>query len=447
RIYRDGNTDVKVPLKGIVCASNEFPPANQGLEALYDRMILRYFVKPLEERESFDKLLFEYSPICEKVSNAFELSELENIQAKSKKITFSPEAKELIHAIKGAISFSYTSTQSTNQSSEQTSNQAKQNSQTVGANQAPYISDRRWKQCAELLQIAALLSDREQVIIQDVVLLRHALWENESQVELVKDIIANNILMLNKENEIVAAIKDDYKKLSQIIDKAPKLEHKEIATELGQRATNAIEAIKDEYLKEKISANPFLSADDVEFAYSDYTQNIKELQNIALGTKELEEKIASEDTKEIAKKKIIDEFDKKLDKLLVNTKLQSRDVIFENVFDGIASLVSNSSSVQVNKDDFNRAKKDRTKQKIKECAQDILLGKKDFNSLDEDDFVFTGETNNSITLALSAVAPLVGADRGVSNYILEEKAKKREGELKPIKALIKKYKAKIDEIK
>ena len=120
---------------------------------------------------------------------------------------------------------------------------------------------------------------------------------------------------------------------------------------------------------------------------------------------------------------------------------------FENVFDGIASLVSNSSSGQVKKVDFNRAKKDRTKQKIKECAKDILLGKKDFNSLDEDDFVFTGETNNSIALALSAVAPLVGADRGVSNYILEEKAKKREGELKPIKALIKEYKAKIDELK
>ncbi|MCI5540423.1 MAG: AAA family ATPase, partial [Campylobacter lanienae] len=47
RIYRDGNKDIKVPLKGVVCASNEFPPDNQGLEALYDRMILRYFVKPL----------------------------------------------------------------------------------------------------------------------------------------------------------------------------------------------------------------------------------------------------------------------------------------------------------------------------------------------------------------------------------------------------------------
>ena len=54
RIYRDGNTDVKVALKGIVCASNEFPPANQDLEALYDRMILRYFIKPL--KENFEKL-------------------------------------------------------------------------------------------------------------------------------------------------------------------------------------------------------------------------------------------------------------------------------------------------------------------------------------------------------------------------------------------------------
>ncbi|WP_233706068.1 AAA family ATPase [Helicobacter bilis] len=28
KIYRDGNTDIKVPLKGLVCASNEFPMQN-----------------------------------------------------------------------------------------------------------------------------------------------------------------------------------------------------------------------------------------------------------------------------------------------------------------------------------------------------------------------------------------------------------------------------------
>ena len=389
RIYRDGNTDVKVPLKGIVCASNEFPPANQGLEALYDRMILRYFVKPLEERENFDKLLFEDSPICEKVSNAFELSELENIQAKSKKITFSPEAKELIHAIKGAISLSCTSTQSTSQSSEQTSNQAKQNSQAVGANQAPYISDRRWKQYAELLQIAALLSDREQVAIQDVVLLRHALWENENQVELVKNIIANNILMLNKENEIVAAIKDDYKKLSQIIDKAPKLEHKEIATELGQRATNAIEAIKDEYLKEKISANPFLSDNDMELAFSHYIANIVDLQNIALGAKELEEKISSCE------------------------RTQKAEALNQTV---------NAKKIQELREEFKRKiKLYASDGSMISFAIDILDGKRELSSLEPlmiGTFIFT---------------PWIRQD--VSHNI------------EHIKALINEYKAKIDELK
>ena len=389
RIYRDGNTDVKVPLKGIVCASNEFPPANQGLEALYDRMILRYFVKPLEERESFDKLLFEDSPICEKVSNAFELSELENIQAKSKKITFSPEAKELIHAIKGAISLSRTSTQSTSQSSEQTSNQAKQNSQAVGANQAPYISDRRWKQCAELLQIAALLSDREQVTIQDVVLLRHALWENENQVELVKNIIANNILMLNKENEIVAAIKDDYKKLSQIIDKAPKLEHKEIATELGQRTTNAIETIKDEYLKEKISANPFLSDNDMELAFSHYIANIVDLQNIALGAKELEEKISSCE------------------------RTQKAEALNQTV---------NAKKIQELREEFKRKiKLYASDGSMISFAIDILDGKRELSSLEPlmiGTFIFT---------------PWIRQD--VSHNI------------EHIKALINEYKAKIDELK
>lgn len=55
KIYRDGNMDIKVPLKGLVCASNEFPMQNQGLEALYDRLVIRL----IEQKSSFESLLDE----------------------------------------------------------------------------------------------------------------------------------------------------------------------------------------------------------------------------------------------------------------------------------------------------------------------------------------------------------------------------------------------------
>ncbi|WP_233712754.1 AAA family ATPase [Helicobacter suis] len=57
RLFRNGGKDEKVPLKGVVCASNEFPPKNQGLEALYDRCLVRYFVKPLQSAQNFIRLI------------------------------------------------------------------------------------------------------------------------------------------------------------------------------------------------------------------------------------------------------------------------------------------------------------------------------------------------------------------------------------------------------
>ena len=103
RIYRDGNTDVKVPLKGIVCASNEFPPANQGLEALYDRMILRYFVKPLNEKENFEKLFKSKQSTEPSVSMSFSADELDTVLKNRENIDFSPQAMSLVHELRSQI--------------------------------------------------------------------------------------------------------------------------------------------------------------------------------------------------------------------------------------------------------------------------------------------------------------------------------------------------------
>ena len=80
KIYRDGNTDIKVPLKGLVCASNEFPMQNQGLEALYDRLVIRL----IEQKSSFEALLDEDIVEIE-VTNPITTQELQDITQKAKK--------------------------------------------------------------------------------------------------------------------------------------------------------------------------------------------------------------------------------------------------------------------------------------------------------------------------------------------------------------------------
>lgn len=53
RIYLNGNRELKLPLKGVIAASNELPAKDEGLEALWDRFLLRYIVEPIASREKF----------------------------------------------------------------------------------------------------------------------------------------------------------------------------------------------------------------------------------------------------------------------------------------------------------------------------------------------------------------------------------------------------------
>ena len=56
-IFKNGNERIDVPLKSLISASNEVPAENQGLDALYDRFILRLLVPPIQENKNFNQLL------------------------------------------------------------------------------------------------------------------------------------------------------------------------------------------------------------------------------------------------------------------------------------------------------------------------------------------------------------------------------------------------------
>ena len=57
RSFKNGEIIQKVPLNVLISASNEIPEPNQGLDALYDRFILRLEVPPIAEANNFHALL------------------------------------------------------------------------------------------------------------------------------------------------------------------------------------------------------------------------------------------------------------------------------------------------------------------------------------------------------------------------------------------------------
>lgn len=170
RIYRNNGKAEKVPLKALIAASNETPPPNQGLEALYDRFVMRIVVDPMHERENFERLL-EGGPVTIDVEVPdrlqFSHAEWEQIPDKIYRVSISREVFAIINAIRVSI------------------DEFNRNNPEI----AVYVSDRRWQKIAFILKASAFLCDRTEVIPVDTFVLRHCLWTLEENREQIDEII------------------------------------------------------------------------------------------------------------------------------------------------------------------------------------------------------------------------------------------------------------------
>lgn len=312
RIYKSGKDRIKVPLKGLVCASNEFPPENQGLEALYDRMIVRYFVGPLEDVENFEKLLFDNNAEFDNTNiDAFSIDELALIQKNSKNIPFNSAAKKLIRAIKYKLE----------------ELRAEKNQQ---AKDVPYVSDRRWKNCVELLRVAAFLGDKNEVDISDISLLRHVLWEKDTQREFIYKIIEDCIVTFSVEdNSKIKEIQEDFQRLEQLCNKEPKAIYKRLADDISKEAQTLINNLENTLTTITTNANPFITNADINLAFAPLANNLKELNNIVLGVKELVETKLNENfhkaivnDKQKALYKIVKVFEKAIEKMKIKEEFK-----------------------------------------------------------------------------------------------------------------------------
>ncbi len=167
RKFRNGDQVLNVPLKGIIAASNEIPLKNQGLEALYDRFIMRLSVTPMTERKNFESLLKD-TPTNTNLNVDEELKFDEESWKETldlvNRVKISEESLNIIHSIRVKI--------------DEWNNNEKNDSKI-------YISDRRWQKMAGILKTAAYLCDRDSVKPVDTLILKNCLW---TEIENKKDL-------------------------------------------------------------------------------------------------------------------------------------------------------------------------------------------------------------------------------------------------------------------
>jgi MoxR-like ATPase len=179
--FRNGEKEIDVPMKALISASNELPEKEQGIEALWDRFLVRIVVEGIEDREKFENMIKMPT-----LSSKDEDTKLKNIITEiisnddydkwSKEINLIviPEnVFNVIQVIRNKIELH-------NQNEENTEKQI-------------YVSDRRWRKIVRLMRTSAFLNDRTEVDLMDCFLIKHCIWNEEGQIQKVSGFVNDAI--------------------------------------------------------------------------------------------------------------------------------------------------------------------------------------------------------------------------------------------------------------
>lgn len=185
KIFLNGSNEMHLPIKGIISASNELPAEGEGLEALWDRFLMRYIVEPLKQKSSFIKLINPEKqgaeqPKLQPIDNA----EYESIQKGIVGVHIPQNILEIICSVRERLMQKATAGKNKEDDKED--------------NEIPpekfYISDRRWKKSIGVLRASAYLNSRDRLNYSDLLLLKHMLWNDESTISLVEYIVVEEVM-------------------------------------------------------------------------------------------------------------------------------------------------------------------------------------------------------------------------------------------------------------
>lgn len=263
KIFRNGNREMHLPLKLLVAASNELPAKGEGLEALWDRFVIRIESRPIKLEKNFRAMLLDshadfLGPTDFTDSTDFSGSTgglghadfADNADFSDLKITSEEYAEWTERIDKIGVKIEVLDAISA----------IRKSLRAVNVDEAAerrniYVSDRRWKNIVRLLRTSAFMQDREEVDICDLLPIYHCLWQEPEERDAIRNIVIRALFspFADKLVEMKNALAEDIK--YHRVRRNP---------EDGRDYEGEIENLSDGLtsLEKQLGENLFASADD-----------------------------------------------------------------------------------------------------------------------------------------------------------------------------------------
>ena len=248
KIFRNGNREMRLPLKLLVAASNELPAKGEGLEALWDRFVIRIESRPIRQEKNFRSMLLEVENLSEVKSE--EQSSAAEGEANSNVITAEEYAEWSENINKIGVKENVLDVISV----------VRKSLRTVNVDEAAerrniYVSDRRWKNVMRLLRTSAFMQDRAEVAVCDLLPIYHCLWQEPEEREAIRTLVIRALFASHADKlvEMKNALAEDIK--YHRIRRSP---------DEGRDYEGEIEHLSDALtsLERQLGDNLFVSSDD-----------------------------------------------------------------------------------------------------------------------------------------------------------------------------------------
>ncbi len=225
KIYRNGEEDMQVEIRGIITASNELPPKSANLAPIWDRFLLRLELGNIKQFSNFLTMITDVKDVYEddipanlKLSN----EELDKWSGLIDQIEIGPEVLNTIQLVKIKLE--------------------EHNVRIANAGHPITVHDRRWKKMVRLMRTSAFLNGRSKVDLMDCFLMNHCLWGSPDQRQIIRDILTEAIAKHGYTMAVnLTSLKKEVKEFQEEVEREIRITH--------TVSTEQLMPIEDEYFK------------------------------------------------------------------------------------------------------------------------------------------------------------------------------------------------------